>query len=111
MVTRAAMARAMALDPGILFLDEPTGALDPVSAAALDDLMISLRDILKLSIFVITHDLSTIVTVCDRVAMIVDRKVEVGTVDELAHSKNPHVQEFFSSPRVKEALAKRRKRN
>jgi phospholipid/cholesterol/gamma-HCH transport system ATP-binding protein len=111
MITRAAMARAMALDPGMLFLDEPTGALDPVSASALDDLMIALRDTLRLSILVITHDLATIVGVCDRIAIIADRKVETGSVDELAESSNPKVREFFDSPRVKEALTKRRKRN
>jgi phospholipid/cholesterol/gamma-HCH transport system ATP-binding protein len=111
MITRAAMARAMALDPGVLFLDEPTGALDPVSASALDDLMIALRDTLKLSILVITHDLATIVGVCDRIAIIADKKVETGSVEELAQSSNPKVREFFDSPRVKEALTKRRKRN
>lgn len=111
MVTRAAMARAMALDPGMLFLDEPTGALDPVSAAALDDLMIALRDTLQLSILVITHDLATVAGVCDRIAIIADKKAETGTVDELTQSSNPAVREFFDSPRVKDALSRRRKRN
>jgi phospholipid/cholesterol/gamma-HCH transport system ATP-binding protein len=108
MVTRAAIARAMALDPGILFLDEPTGALDPVAATAIDELMQSLHEILKLSILVITHDLATIVTVCDRIAMIADKKLQVGTLDDLINSSNSVIREYFSGPRMKAALAKRR---
>lgn len=111
MATRAAMARAMALDPEVLFLDEPTGALDPISASALDELMLSLKDALGLSILIITHDLATIVGVCDRIAIIADKKVETGTVDELARSSNETVQAFFDNPRVKDALSKRRKRH
>src|SRR5436305_9997095 len=80
MTTRAAIARAMALDPAILFLDEPTGALDPVSAAGFDALVRSLRDLLNLSVLIITHDLSTIVSVCDRIAMIAGRQVITGSV-------------------------------
>jgi len=111
MTTRAGIARAMALDPAILFLDEPTGALDPVSAAAFDDLVRSLRDLLNLSVLIITHDLSTIVSVCDRIAMIADKKAITGTVEELAESKNHEVAAFFNSPRMVAALSKRRKRS
>jgi len=111
MTTRAAIARAMALDPAILFLDEPTGALDPVSAASLDELLTSLQSCLNLTIVIITHDLATLTTICDRIAMIADKKVITGTVDELAQSKNPEVAEFFNSPRMVAALAKRRKRS
>jgi phospholipid/cholesterol/gamma-HCH transport system ATP-binding protein len=111
MVTRAAVARAMALDPGILFLDEPTGALDAVAANALDELMLSLQEIMKLSILIITHDLATIVTVCDRIAMIANKKLEVGTLDDMLNSSNPEVHEYFSGPRMKAILAKRRQRN
>ncbi len=107
MVTRAGVARAMALDPEILFLDEPTGALDPVAAASLDELMQSLHEILKLSILIITHDPNTLVTVCDRIAMIVDKKVESGTLDDMLKSTNPQVREYFSGPRVKAVLAER----
>jgi phospholipid/cholesterol/gamma-HCH transport system ATP-binding protein len=107
MVTRAGVARAMALDPDVLFLDEPTGALDPVAASSLDELMQSLRDILKLSILIITHDPNTLVKVCDRIAMIVDKKVEAGTLDEMLKSKNPKVREYFHSPRVQIAIAER----
>jgi len=107
MVTRAAVARAMALDPKILFLDEPTGALDPAAAASLDDLMRSLHEILKLSIVIITHDPNTLVSVCDRIAMIVDKKLESGTLDELLCSSNPRVRDYFSGARVKAALQER----
>src|SRR5947207_11797483 len=110
MITRAAVARAMALDPAILFLDEPTGALDAVAANALDELIRSLNEILKLSILIITHDLATIVTVCDRIAMIAGKKAEVGTLDEMLHSSNPEVHEYFSGPRIKAVLAGRRPR-
>ena len=107
MVTRAGMARALALDPDLLFLDEPTGALDPQSASSIDELMLSLRKNLGLSILIITHDPNTIVNICDRIAMIVDKKVETGTLDELLQSNNPKVQDYFSGPRMKAALSER----
>ncbi len=107
MVTRAGVARAMALDPEILFLDEPTGALDAVSASSLDQLMQSLHDILGLSILIITHDPNTLVNVCDRIAMIVDKKVVSGTLDEMLKSTNPKIQEYFGDARFKAALSER----
>ena len=107
MVTRAGVARALALDPELLFLDEPTGALDPQSAASIDELMQSLRRNLGLSILIITHDPNTIVNICDRIAMIVDKKVESGTLDELLKSSNPKIQDYFSGPRMKAALSER----
>jgi phospholipid/cholesterol/gamma-HCH transport system ATP-binding protein len=107
MVTRAGVARALALDPKVLFLDEPTGALDPQSAASIDELMQSLRRNLNLSILIITHDPNTIVNICDRVAMIVGKKVESGTLDELLDSSHQDVRDYFSSPRMKAALATR----
>jgi phospholipid/cholesterol/gamma-HCH transport system ATP-binding protein len=110
MTTRAAIARALALDPKILFLDEPTGALDPVSATAVDELVASLRDILGLTIVIITHDLATLTKVCDRIAMIVDKKVEIGTLETLMKSSHPKIQEFFSGPRMAALAPQRRKR-
>lgn len=107
MTTRAAVARAMALDPEILFLDEPTGALDPTAASSLDELMRDLHRVLRLTLFVITHDPNTLVAVCDRIAMIVDGKVESGTLDELMKSTHPKIQEYFKGPRMQAALAKR----
>jgi phospholipid/cholesterol/gamma-HCH transport system ATP-binding protein len=107
MITRAGVARAMALDPDILFLDEPTGALDPTAASSLDQLMRSLHEVLNLSILIITHDPNTLVTVCDRIAMIVDKKLESGTLDEMLASENEKIRSYFSDERVKAALAKR----
>lgn len=104
MVRRAALARAMALDPEILFLDEPTGALDPVSAAALDDLIRSLRDDIGLSVLIITHDLDTITSVCDRIAMIIDKKIVTGTLDDMVASDHPKIYEFFNGPRMHKIL-------
>ena len=107
MITRAGVARAMALDPDILFLDEPTGALDPSAASSLDELMRSLHEVLDLSILIITHDPNTLVNVCDRIAMIVDKKVESGTLDEMLRSKNEKIRNYFRDERVRAALAKR----
>jgi phospholipid/cholesterol/gamma-HCH transport system ATP-binding protein len=107
MTTRAAVARAMALDPEILFLDEPTGALDSTAASSLDELMRDLHRVLRLTLFVITHDPNTLVTVCDRIAKIVDGKVESGTFGELMKSTHPKIQEYFKGPRMQAALAKR----
>jgi phospholipid/cholesterol/gamma-HCH transport system ATP-binding protein len=107
MTTRAAVARAMALDPEILFLDEPTGALDPVAASSLDELMRDLHRILRLTLLIITHDPNTLVTVCDRIAMIVDKKVVCGTLDELLMSTHPKVQEYFKGARMQAALSER----
>jgi phospholipid/cholesterol/gamma-HCH transport system ATP-binding protein len=107
MVTRAGVARAMALDPEILFLDEPTGALDPVAASSLDELMRDLHRILRLTILVITHDPNTLVTVCDRIAMIVDGKVVCGTLDDLLKSAHPKIKAYFKGARMQAALAER----
>lgn len=111
MVTRAGMARAMALDPEILFLDEPTGALDAVAANALDELMLKLQEVLKLTILIITHDLNTLIAVCDRIAMIANKKVETGTLEEMMRSSNPEVREYFSGPRMKGIMARQRRKH
>jgi phospholipid/cholesterol/gamma-HCH transport system ATP-binding protein len=99
MVRRAGLARAMALDPKILFLDEPTGALDNVAATALDEIILSLQE-KGLSILIITHDLDTISSVCTRVAMIVDKKVHTGTLEDMMNSDNPEIHKFFNGPRM-----------
>lgn len=100
MVKRAGLARALALDPKILFLDEPTAGLDPLAAAAFDDLLLELRSILGLTVVIITHDLDTLVRVCDRIAMIVDKKIVSGTLDEMMQNKQEHIHEYFHGPRM-----------
>jgi phospholipid/cholesterol/gamma-HCH transport system ATP-binding protein len=101
---RAGLARALALDPELLFLDEPTAGLDPIGAAAFDNLIKTLRDLLGLTVFIITHDLDTLYAICDRVAVIADKKVvAVGTIEELVALDHPWIQEYFNGPRGRAA--------
>ncbi len=101
---RAGLARALALDPPLLFLDEPTAGLDPIGAAAFDRLIKTLQEALGLTVFLITHDLDTLYAICDRVAVLADRKVviaaPIGEVERLDH---PWVQEYFHGPRARAA--------
>ncbi len=106
MVKRAALARALALDPELLFLDEPTAGLDPIGAAAFDQLILTLRDSLGLTVFLITHDLDTLHAICDRVAVLAQRRVlVVGPLAEVASDPDPWVQEYFRGPRGRAATA------
>jgi phospholipid/cholesterol/gamma-HCH transport system ATP-binding protein len=101
---RAGIARALALDPELLFLDEPTAGLDPIGAAAFDQLTVDLRDRLGLTVFLITHDLDTLYTICDRVAVLADHKViAVGTIPELLALDHEWIQEYFRGPRGRAA--------
>jgi phospholipid/cholesterol/gamma-HCH transport system ATP-binding protein len=101
---RAGLARALALDPELLFLDEPTAGLDPIGAAAFDNLIKTLRDLLGLTVFIITHDLDTLYAICDRVAVIADKKVvAIGTIEELVALDHPWIQEYFNGPRGRAA--------
>jgi phospholipid/cholesterol/gamma-HCH transport system ATP-binding protein len=101
---RAGLARSLALDPELLFLDEPTAGLDPIGAAAFDDLIKSLKETLGLTVFLITHDLDTLHAICDRVAVLADRKVvAVGTIPELLALDHPWIQEYFNGPRGRAA--------
>jgi phospholipid/cholesterol/gamma-HCH transport system ATP-binding protein len=101
---RAGLARSLALDPELLFLDEPTAGLDPIGAAAFDDLIKGLKETLGLTVFLITHDLDTLHAICDRVAVLADRKVvAVGTIAELLALDHPWIQEYFSGPRGRAA--------
>jgi phospholipid/cholesterol/gamma-HCH transport system ATP-binding protein len=101
---RAGIARALALDPELLFLDEPTAGLDPIGAAAFDQLIVDLRERLGLTVFLITHDLDTLYTICDRVAVLADKKViAVGTIPELLALDHEWIQEYFRGPRGRAA--------
>ena len=103
---RASLARALALDPELLFLDEPTAGLDPIGAAAFDDLIRSLQQTLGLTVFLITHDLDTLHEICDRVAVLADHHViAVGTIAELMALDHPWIQEYFKGPRGRAAAS------
>ena len=105
MKKRAGLARALALDPELLFLDEPTAGLDPIGAAAFDNLTRELKETLGLTVFLITHDLDTLHEICDRVAVLADKKViAVDTVPNLMKLDHPWIQEYFNGPRGRAAL-------
>lgn len=106
MVKRAALARALALDPEILFLDEPTAGLDPIAAASFDELIHTLRDVFGLSVLIITHDLDTLTSICDRIAMLVDKKITAGTLEDMMESTHPWIKEYFTGPRMRAVLKK-----
>ena len=104
MKKRAGIARALALDPELLFLDEPTAGLDPIGAAAFDQLILELQKALGLTVFLITHDLDTLYAICDRVAVLADRRVvAVGTIPELLALDHEWIQEYFKGPRGRAA--------
>jgi phospholipid/cholesterol/gamma-HCH transport system ATP-binding protein len=111
MKKRAGLARALALDPALLFLDEPTAGLDPIGAAAFDEQTRALQQTLGLTIFLITHDLDTLHAICDRVAVLADRRViAVGTIDELLALDHPWIQDYFNGPRGRVAHGQAAKR-
>jgi phospholipid/cholesterol/gamma-HCH transport system ATP-binding protein len=99
MIKRAALARALALDPVMLFLDEPTAGLDPIAATAFDDLVLYLRRTLGLTVVMVTHDLDTLARTCDRVAVLVDRKVIVDTLEGIVQNEHPWIREYFHGAR------------
>ncbi len=104
MVKRAAVARALALDPQLLFLDEPTSGLDPVSAAAFDELVVYLQQHLKLTIVMITHDLDSIFRTCNRVGVIVDQRMESDTLERIVDYPHPWIQAYFHGERARARL-------
>lgn len=101
---RAGIARALALDPPLLFLDEPTAGLDPIGAAAFDQLIKTLQEALGLTVFLITHDLDTLYAICDRIAVLADKRVIINApIAEVEKFDNPWVQEYFHGPRARAA--------
>jgi len=100
---RAGLARALALDPEIVFLDEPTAGLDPIAAGAFDELIRDLRASLGLTVFLVTHDLDSLFAICDRVAVLVDKKLRVGTLEELLKDNHPWIHSYFHGPRGRAA--------
>ncbi len=104
---RAALARALALDPAIVFLDEPTAGLDPIGAAAYDDLIRELQQALGLTVFMVTHDLDSLYAICDRVAVLAEKRVLVeGPIGDMTTVDHPWVQEYFTGPRARAAQVK-----
>jgi phospholipid/cholesterol/gamma-HCH transport system ATP-binding protein len=103
---RAGLARALALDPEVVFLDEPTAGLDPIGAAAFDDLIKNLQATLGLTVFMVTHDLDSLYAICDRIAVLAEKRVLVtGTIDELMQHAHPWIKEYFHGPRGRAAVA------
>ena len=103
MIKRAALARALALDPELVFLDEPTSGLDPIGAADFDELVAKLRDTMGLTVYMVTHDLDSLFSVCDRVAVLGDKKVMVeGTIEDMMASEEPWVKSYFRGKRARQ---------
>ncbi|MFC6487389.1 ABC transporter ATP-binding protein [Nitratireductor sp. GCM10026969] len=102
MIKRAALARALALDPDIVFLDEPTSGLDPIGAAEFDELVAKMRDTMGLTVYMVTHDLDSLLTVCDRIAVLGKKRVLVeGTVEDMMRSEEPWVKSYFRGKRAR----------
>jgi len=106
MVKRVALARALVLDPVVLFLDEPTSGLDPVSADEFDQLISTLHQHLKLTVVMVTHDLNSLFSTCERIAMLVDKRVVVGTLPEILANPHPQIQQYFSGARAQTLMRK-----
>ena len=107
MKKRAALARALALDPEILFLDEPTAGLDPIAAGQFDQLIRDLQRSLKLTVVMVTHDLDSLAAITDRIAVLLDKRIIVGTMSELMALPHPWIRAYFHGPRGRAALASR----
>ena len=102
MIKRAGLARALALDPDIVFLDEPTSGLDPIGAAEFDELVAKLRDTMGLTVYMVTHDLDSLFSVCDRIAVLGQKKVLVeGTVNDMMQVEEPWVKSYFRGKRAR----------
>ncbi len=103
MIKRAALARALALDPDIVFLDEPTSGLDPIGAAEFDELVVKMRDTMGLTVYMVTHDLDSLFSTCDRVAVLGKKRVLVeGTIEDMLASEEPWVKSYFRGKRARQ---------
>ena len=102
---RAGLARALALDPEILFLDEPTAGLDPIGAGQFDELIRSLQETLGITVYMITHDLDSLTRIADRVTVLVDKQAKVGTLDDLRRDDHPWIRDYFGGPRGRAVAA------
>jgi phospholipid/cholesterol/gamma-HCH transport system ATP-binding protein len=105
MKKRAGLARALALDPKLLFLDEPTAGLDPVGANAFDELILGLREAMNLTVLMVTHDLDSLYLICDRIAVLVDKRIPIAdSLDVVSQYDHPWVREYFGGPRSRAAI-------
>jgi phospholipid/cholesterol/gamma-HCH transport system ATP-binding protein len=104
MIKRAAFARALALDPRMLFLDEPTSGLDPLAASGIDELIVQMNRGLGITVVVVTHDVATLFATCSRVAFLIDKKITIDTPDNLMKSEQPWIHEFLHGPRSQSAM-------
>ena len=101
---RAGLARALALDPELLFLDEPTAGLDPIAASEFDLLLGDLQRSLGLTVFLVTHDLDSLIALADRIAVLIDKRLKIGTLDEMVRDDDPWIKSYFNGPRGRAAL-------
>jgi phospholipid/cholesterol/gamma-HCH transport system ATP-binding protein len=101
---RAGLARALALDPALLFLDEPTAGLDPIAASEFDQLLGDLRRSLGLTVFMVTHDLDSLIALADRIAVLIDARLKIGTLDAMRQDSDPWIKLYFNGPRGRAAL-------
>ena len=101
---RAGLARALALDPELLFLDEPTAGLDPIAASEFDLLLGDLKRSLGLTVFMVTHDLDSLIALADRIAVLVDARLKIGTLDDMRQDSDPWIKRYFNGPRGRAAL-------
>ena len=104
---RAALARALALDPPLLFLDEPTAGLDPIGASEFDQLVRDLKESLGLTVFMVTHDIDSLVAVADRIAVLIDNRLRIGTMDDMLRDPDPWIHAYFHGPRGRAAAPPR----
>ena len=107
MIKRAALARALANEPQLVFLDEPTSGLDPISAAEFDELILYLREHLKLTVVMVSHDMDSLLRICDRLAVLLDKKILADRTEVVVNHPHPWIREYFGGPRGRAAQGHR----